>query len=459
MKSPWLLVLLAVAPDVVQLRNGGSLEGEVVNETETLLTLRVEGGQVTFERKLVASIRKEPKPEAPKTDTPKAEGEKPPPAVPAGIVPAKDDWHILWSPERRAGWRRVQAKVQDGGASIFEEEVFLLARDGKAEGSLRFVEEAGPAFHPLSFLLVSDLPGRRFSRSGRVRNGRLVVETWENGEKTIRELPVPEGFHLPLAARAMVLREAGGGGATWTGPIFDAAAGEFTTVRLSIARREGFRWEGAEVETVVLVNALEKSSREERIALDGRVLAADLAHLGLSAVGSTQARVEALKQGSAEEEATEAEVRGRMALVCPEDGFRIRKPGVSWSLVPPESKGARERAAVRDFSGTVSVVVAVEPAPAGPEPLPADLGEALEERLKGESPSYLRIGAGPESLGGSPCWRVLADTVHNGDPVRVLVFVLARAGRVYTVTAMAPRASFAEARPFLQRILEGIEWL
>jgi hypothetical protein len=285
------------------------------------------------------------------------------------------------------------------------------------------------------------------------------VETWENGEKSLRDYPAPEGMRLPLAARALVLREAASTGASWKGPTFDPRTGEFTTARISLLRRERFAYEGTDVDTVVLARSLGDVTTEERVSADGRVLAAGSGPDGDSAVGTTAARVEALRTASTEEEASETEMRGRMSMACPEDGFRIRKPGVSWVLVPAGSKASRDRAAVKDFSGTVSVVVASDPAPAGPEPTPADLGAALEERLRKESAEFTLVDSGAAALGGSPGWRLLADTRRNGDPVRILVHVLARGGRVYTATAEAPRPAFAEARPYLQRILDGIEWL
>jgi hypothetical protein len=490
------------AADVVELRNGISLEGEVTAETETMVTLRIPGGTVTFERKLVARIVKkplpppEPEPEPapapkaeepvrgdgpvfapvdgapPKRETPKAPEAKAPdvaapapvPAAPAApvagaIAPARDDWTILWSSERRTGWCRAQAKVDPAGKSIFEWETTVLGKGGKPEGTIRYVEEAGPGLTPTGFLLATETPTRQFSRSGRVKDGRLLVEYWENGEKTLRDLEIPEGTRFPLAARALVLGSAGAPSAGWSGTSFDPRDGEFAPAKITLLRRERFSWEGKDLDTVVLARTLGAAVTEERVTSDGRVLQSGFGADGGASVGTTAAAVEALRFASTVPEASETEQRGRMAMACPEDGFRIRKPGVSWVLVPAESRDAPERAAVKDFSGTVGVVVATRPAPAGPEPSPADLGQALELELRKECSSYSRTEAGASTLGGSPSWRLVADTERNGDPVRILVHVLARRGRVYTVTATAPRVAFPEARPYLQRILDQIEWL
>jgi hypothetical protein len=471
------LAALAAAParaDVVELNNGRSLEGEVLSETDTSVTLRVDGGQVTFPKSLVSSIRREPKPDPAKTDPPKpapapaagapapgapaAEPKPPEKPEPAGLVPAKDDWLLLWSPERRAGWRHSQAKLDPSGAGMFEEETTWLGPGGKPQGTVRLVEESGAGFTPLSFLLVSEMPGKSYSRAGHVAGGRLSVETWQDGQMTTRDLPVPRGLRFALAARALVLAESGREGAAWNGPIYDPAAADFGTLAFRVARRESVSREGAPVDTVVLAREEGGRAREERVAADGRLLDADLDGAGLSAVGTTKARVEAFRAGTAEDEASETEKRGRMALACPEDGFRIRKPGVSWTLVPAASREARERAGVKDLTGAVTVTVASDPAPAGPEPDPAELGAALEVRLKEADPDCLKIEAGPAALGGSPGWRLLVDTVVNGDKVRLAATTLARAGRVWTVTAVAPRATWTEARPYLQRILESIEW-
>ena len=494
--------------DVVELRNGTSLEGEVVSETDTMVTLKLQGGQVSFERKLVARIVKKPLPpptpepaptpkaeapvrsdgpvfvpvdgapeakapaakspevKAPEVKTPEAkapEAKAPAPALPAlapvAITPSRDDWTILWSSERRTGWCRAQAVVDPAGKSIFEWETTVLGKSGKPEGSIRYVEEAGPGFAPTGFLLATETPSRQFSRSGRVKDGRLLIEYWENGEKTLRDLEAPAGLRFPLAARALVLGAAGAPTAGWSGPSFDPRDGEFAAAKITLLRRERFPWEGKDLDTVVLSRTLGAAVTEERVTVDGRVLQAGFGADGGAAVGTTAAAVEALRFASTVPEASETEQQGRMAMACPEDGFRIRKPGVSWVLVPAESREAPERAAVKDFSGTVGVVVVTRAAPAGPEPAPADLGHELELELRKVSSSYSRSEAGASTLGGSPSWRLVADTEANGDPVRVIVHILARKGRVYTVTATAPRAAFPEVRPYLQRILDQIEWL
>ncbi len=464
--------------DEVQFRNGRSLEGEVLAESDSSVTLRVDGGQVTFPRSLVSSIRRDPKPDPAKVDPAKPEpakpdapppapaagapaaGSKPPPnAEPAGVVPAKEDWLLLWSPDRRVGWRHDQSRVDPSGAGMFEEETTWLGAGGRPEGTVRLVEESGAGFTPVSFLLVSEVPGKTYSRMGRVAGGRLTVETWEGGERTVRNLLAPAGLRFALAARAMVLSEAAREGAAWKGSIYDPAAADFSTLAYRVARRESLPSEGTPVDTVVLAREEGGHTCEERVAADGRLLAADIDGAGLAAVGSTKVRVEAFRAGTAEDEASQVEQRGRMALTCPEDGFRIRKPGVSWTLVPAASLAARDRAVVRDLTGAVTVTVASDPYPAGPEPDPMDLGTDLEVRLKEADPNCVKVEAGPATLGGAPAWSVVADTVVQGDKVRLAATTLARAGRVWTVTAVAPRGTWAEARPYLQRILESIEWL
>jgi hypothetical protein len=446
--------------DEVEFRNGRVLEGTVVSETEATVTLRIEGGQVTFDRGLVASIRRaeKPAPGKPAAAAP-VPGFTAKPAEPVGVTPAADDWLLLWSPERRAGWRRCEARVGEDGRCLFEEQSTWLGRDGKPEGTERYVEECGANFAPSAFLLISEIPGKTFTRTGRVAGGRLTVETWEKGEKSERVFEVPAGLRFPLAARTLVLRESARDGAAWKGTAFDPRAAEMASTGWRVLRREKAPFEGATVETVILSRESGGRTLEERVAADGRLLAADLDGAGLAAVGSTKARVEALRDGAALEEATEAEQQGRTSLVSPEDGFRIRKPGVSWSLVPPASRDARERAAVRDVTGAVTVVVASDPQPAGPEPEPKDLLPALEERLKATATEYVQVEAGPSTLGGCPAWRVVADAVVKGDKVRIQAVTLARAGRAWTVVATAPRATWDEARPYLQRILDGIEWL
>ena len=274
------------------------------------------------------------------------------------MTPAREDWLLLWSPERRAGWRHGQARVEDSGKAIFEEETTFLAPDGRTEGTVRLVEESGPGFAPLSFLLVEDLPGGSFTRIGRVAGGRLLVETFVGGEKTAQEFPLPDGFRLPLAARAAVLRDAGRDGASWKGPTFDTRACAPAAAALRVVRAERVPGEGGPVETVVLSREEGGRALEERVARDGRTLAADLGGAGLVGVGTTKARIDAFRAGTAGD-ADEDERKARMVFVSPEDGFRVRKPGVSWEFAAPPSREARERLVVRDLTGLVAVSVIV----------------------------------------------------------------------------------------------------
>ncbi len=449
-----LLCAGSASADEVELRNGRVLEGEVIGETDADVTVRVEGGQVTFEKRLVSAIRKGPTAAA---AAPAETAKAPSPAPFSGVAPAREDWAILWSPERRAGWRHTQAGDSDAGTT-FEEETAFFGEKGEPGETMRLVEEAGPGLAPVSFLYRESAGGREMTRTGRVEAGRLRVETWSAGARSSADHPLPDGFRLPLAARAFVLREYDRLPGGWRGTTYDPRTGEFVVLALRCRRTERVLWEGEAVEVCVLERERGGVLEEERVARDGRVLAADLNGPGLTAVGSTRSRVEALR-AVPEAEASAEERRARTVFVAPEDGFRIFKPGIAWDFVPPADRGAATRVTVKDASGFAFVSVASEEAPTGEEPPPAALGAALERRLRAGSAELEKMEDGFGEAGGRPAYRILCDALVKGDRVRTLAWTFLHRGRVWTLTATCPRGVWDEARPYLQRILDGFEWL
>jgi len=216
--------------------------------------------------------------------------------------------------------------------------------------------------------------------------------------------------------------------------------------------------DGEAVDVLLLARRRGPDREEERVALDGRLLAADVEGGALSAVRSTRERIEAYRAGVLEEASAE-DRKARTVFVSPEDGFRIRKPGLSWEFVAPEARDAKLRVVVKDPTGLVEVRVESEPCPGdGDPPLPA-LGAAVEKRVRDASTDFTRIEDGFAPFAGGESYRLLADATQAGDRVRLLVFGAVRGGRVWTLAARAPADSWAEARPYLEKILSGFEWL
>jgi hypothetical protein len=451
-------VLLALAStaaaDVVELKNGSSLEGVVVEETADSVTLRMEGGQVTFPMKLVAGIKRMPLPEK---EPPPGEKEEPAAAAPkdaSAVVPAPEDWAVLWTPDRRAGWVHLMARVDPKGA-VFEWQVAWLDAEGNQKGTSRLVEENGPRLEPVSVLYMETGTGREVTRTARVVEGRLRVENWTKGEKTETSHPLPPGFRFPLAARATALGRPRVEG--WQGTSYDAREGRFFDLAVRAVRVEKAEREGRTVDAVVLVRDRAGVREEERVGPDGRVITADLDGPALVAVGSTKERVEAFRAGTARE-TSEEEKRARTAFVSPEDGFRIVKPGASWTFVPAASLGEARRLLLKDPTGAVTLAIDAEDVPGAPPPA-AQLGVDLEERIRKASTGYRKIEDGYVELAGRNAYRLLCDAKVEGDSVRILAHALAHRGRAWTFTATAPRANWNEVRPYLERILAGFEWL
>ena len=456
--------------DEVVLRNGATLEGEVVEETDERVTLRMEGGRVTFEKKLVASIRKSPvtipAPVAPAAPgaaaapgTPSTPG-KPPSAaegLPGPTPPAAEDWCVLWSPEKRVGWLHSQARMTAAG-SRFEVALTFLDPDGKVGESRRLYEETGPDLAPRTSFYMESGPSRHLSRTVTVGAGRVVIESVLDGEKSVVDHPLPADFGTLLAVRARVLGGGASGPASWSGTIYDAREGRFERLTIRLLRREKSSRDGTPVDAVVLARERGSVVEEERVGPDGRLLFADLDGARLTAIGTTKERVAAYKAGALPGEADE-ERRARTGFVSPEDGFRLLKPGASWQVVPADGPGAGRRVLIRDALGVVSVAVETRLLGPGEDPPPAALGAALVASLEGSLDGFERLADGYIEHAGRPAFLLRALAVIDGDPVRLRVITFAHRGRAWTLTATAPRPHWDEALPHLERLLASFEWL
>jgi hypothetical protein len=443
--------LPAARGDTVEMKNGRVLEGQVLEETADAVTVKLDGGQVTFPKSLVREIRRStaPPPAAPGA----AAGPAAAPAAP--LLPASlEEWSALWAGDRRAGWRRASHRSEAEGWT-FEEESAFLGEDGKVATRVRTVEESGPSLEPRGFLHREEGSGVLVQRSGKVSGGRLVVETIVRGKVATTDHPLPPGFRLPAAARALVLREGTTLPGGWKGTTYDPARGEFVELALRVDRAERLAWEGAAVEVTVLERQRGGVREEERVAAGGSVLSSEINGPALVAVRTSRARAEAL-QGGKDLPATEEELRARSAFASAADGFRVYKPGAAWEFVPG-GRGAATLLRVRDVGGLAFVEIVAETVEPG-RPLEA-LGADLEARLRAGSAEFRKLEDGFGTLDGRRSFRLLCDARLKGDLVRTLCLVAVKDGRAWTLTASCPAGLWESARPSLERILGSFEWM
>ena len=460
-----LFLALAVPPahaDTIEFKNGRTLEGTVVDETDLDITLRFEGGQVTFEKNLVSAVRRDGPGVRSSSDAGSGDGPAPAPPVArpspfvTGVSPASEDWALLWSADRRVGWRHTQYR-SDATGHLFEDEVLFLGEDGKVELDTRLVEEAGPALEPRSFLYRETAGPRAFTRSGRAENGRLYVETFDEGKRLTSDHPLPPGFRLALAARAFVLKEGGRLPGGWKGTTYDPRTGEFVTLSLAVVGDGTVTWEGRPEEVLILRREQAGVRGEERITATGSVLTADLNGTALSSVRTTRDRIDILREGR-EVPVSGEERKARKVFTSPEDGFRIFKPSIAWEFVPPESRDAGVRVTVRDTNGLVFFQVSSEPLTGEPPPLP-ELGARLEKLYRSRAAEFDKLEDGYRDVAGLRAYSLLGDAVLKGDKVRLFAATTSRGGRTWTFAAVCPRSGWKEAWPHLEAILDGFEWL
>lgn len=203
--STLLLALLApcaTAQDRVTLKNGEVLEGKILEETDSIVTLRSGRIEMTLGRDRILELsRVVPEPGAQAV----AEGAAPEP------VPEESRWFAVRDGAGRivgALHRLQRIDELDGVEAIRLEEHFLFRNAEGKPLNVHVVEWASPALEPLSFHYREWEGDDGFVYQGKVGRGRVELGVVErDGLKRTEEQPFPSGTTLPLIARLRLLQE------------------------------------------------------------------------------------------------------------------------------------------------------------------------------------------------------------------------------------------------------------
>lgn len=185
-----LLCGLAVAGDLVHMRNGRVLKGRVVEESDATVVLDVGGGRVTLQRSDVRLVER--------GGTRRGPGK---------VVTRRDEWFLVLHRDKLVGWRRLVHTETAERVHVEERTVFFRPGGGD-DVDIRRVEIADAQGRPLEFLLSETYGRAAETVSGQVIDGTATVRVMRDGKLKVRSLKMPKGWTLALPAWSRFLPRA-----------------------------------------------------------------------------------------------------------------------------------------------------------------------------------------------------------------------------------------------------------
>jgi hypothetical protein len=428
---PLLLLLVPVhAADLVHLKNGGVLQGTVVEQSEDAVVLDLGAGRITVPRTSIRLIERGVRGRAaPRT------------------VTQRDEWFLVLHRDKVVGWRRLVQIRQPRRVQVEERTVFFRPGGGD-DVDIRRVETADGRGRPLEFLLMESYGNRTDLTSGRVVDGgRTLVQVLRDGKASTSELELPDGWVLALPA--------------WSRFQADAAAGEvraiaaldlrrLATVRLVLRRdREDAAAPEASDPRPCRALTLIRDSRPSRALYrpEEGALAVELNGSTLVARRTTRERVELARRAHAAPEPLRIEEALRfpfyrrpkeLTAYHPRTGFSIAAPDAGW--MPSHVEADEGRVLTFEKIGLFASVEVFCHALAGKTPPDADacLRRALA-RLRLTARSARVTGTVEHRrLSNLPARIVPVEARHRAEELRCLVAVVRAHDRYLVVVGAVP---------------------
>jgi len=175
-----VLAAPAFAEDIVRLRRGGSLRGEVRSQTEHEIILEIASGEIRIPRSQIARVEMA------------RDGE----AIGVRLV-KRDEWSLLTHDKRVAGWIRI-LHWERGDLVHVEEQRVTFATADSPRRERRRVEIVDRDGRPREYLWMESEVGQMELWSGQIRDGRHVRQHRKGGRVQTEASDWPEHASLPL---------------------------------------------------------------------------------------------------------------------------------------------------------------------------------------------------------------------------------------------------------------------
>jgi hypothetical protein len=428
---PLLLLCASVvhAADLVHLRNGGVLQGTLVEQTREAVVLDLGAGRITIPRSSIRLVERD------------VRGR-----TAHATVTQRDEWFLVLHRDKVVGWRRLVQVRQPRRVQVEERTVFFRPGGGD-DVSIRRVETADGAGRPLEFLLMESYGNRTEVTSGRVvEGGRTLVQVLRDGKSGTSQLDLPEGWVLALPA--------------WSRFQADARAGEvqaitaldlrrLATVKLVLRREEDAAAPEASDPRPCRALTLVRDSRASRALFrpEEGALAVELNGATLVARRTTRERVDLARRAHAAPEPLQIDEALRfpfhqrppeLGAYHPRAGFSLTAPDAGW--IPSHVEADEGRVLTFEKIGLfASVEVFCHPLSGEARP---DADACLERalaRLRLTARAVRVAGAvRRRELSGLPARIVAVEARHREEALRCLIGVVRARNRYLVVVGAAP---------------------
>lgn len=218
--------------DLIRLQNGNEIEGVILADGESSVTMRIAHGQeVEIPKSAIAKLVRRTRP----TDTPEASTKS--------IWPVRHEWFQLRNVDGRlVGKLYYHVRPQrDGGAQLEQQWTFL---EGGRKSFVSRIEVVDSQREPKSFLYreaVSRLSDDRVLRErlvrGEIKDGSLLLSTAGTDGRSKRSIPFPSGNSFPLAVAESLRRGDVEGALGYAASVYDPLDGVFELRRYRISDR------------------------------------------------------------------------------------------------------------------------------------------------------------------------------------------------------------------------------
>lgn len=425
---------------IIELVNGGWLEGTIVDETDGLVELRI-GGQsvVGFERSMIANIIRR-------------DGEEERAAGAGGLEP-RDEWFVLHDARGRVVGRMHSTVVEDGeGRSRVSEEWEF--RDKDKTSGITLLEVVNADLTPVSSFfherLTHNLDGRVLREElvrGVIEDDRFVVDKkgMKKPERRVYELDL--GMRFPLSVLHGVRQRAQLAiDECWM--IFDARTSEFARWTFASSQRT-VQWRGEELRLTVVQHGSAHRQNIDWLNASGRTLRREINGPSLVAMPIAAEMTERYLMS--------AEPMFQSAVaVEPLSRFALWLPSPAWQADASAEQGCiTVREPVHEASACLVVFEQIEAATT------IDTVADVVTRWLHQSSDLVVADRERVELRGRDAVRlsgVYVDRVQGGPRrFRSEVFVFAAKGAYVALCFAAPVLQFEDVRCDFDRMLKSVD--
>ncbi len=270
--------------DTVKLQNGNELEGRILAESESSLTIRIGPGQeIEIPKTRIATYSRLSRPEDPAAE-----------AV-ASPWHQRDSWFLLRNADGAyVGKLHMLVHARGGKGYALEQQWTFV--DARIKTLVSRVENVDRSLAPRSFQYRETVVRRRDERvqrerlvRGEVRHEKLLIDETNPAGRQKRSIPFPAGNLFPMLVEELLRRGGADQAHSFAASVFDPLDGTFELRRYSLV--DGVPSPtppraGASVRDAV-VRLIECDSRGRRrrewVARDGRILLAEVNGVNLVA--------------------------------------------------------------------------------------------------------------------------------------------------------------------------------